>query len=77
MRQNPASIRHKDLCALVQKLGFIQRRGRRSHVAIYRRSDLPHLLINLQPMKGHAKPYQVRQVLTVIDTYDLEKELEV
>jgi len=31
-------------------------------------------LVNLQPEKGQAKPYQVRQVATLVRRYDLQLE---
>ena len=59
--------------SVVEGLGFVLRRHKGSH-RIYRhggRSELP--LVNLQEGPGgKAKPYQVRQVLSLIETYGLE-----
>jgi hypothetical protein len=30
--------------------------------------------MNLQPMRGQAKPYQVRQLLKLVERYDLKLE---
>lgn len=72
-RASPSNVRFKDLRALVEHLGFVERRHRGSH-RIYQhpeRRDMP--LINLQADRsGKAKPYQVRQVLALIERYDLE-----
>jgi predicted RNA binding protein YcfA (HicA-like mRNA interferase family) len=71
-RRSQPNIRFADLCRLIERLGYIERRQVGSH-RIFRhatRHDLP--LVNLQAIGGKAKPYQVRQVLTLIDTYGLE-----
>lgn len=67
-----ANIRFADLCGLVKALGYEKRSQRGSHL-IYKhtvRRDLP--LINLQSDGNKAKPYQVRQVLGIVETYRLE-----
>jgi hypothetical protein len=60
-------------CGLVIGLGYALDRKRGSHL-IYRHSwrrDLP--LVNLQEgQSGKAKPYQVRQVLGLIDAFNLK-----
>ena len=72
-RRSPANVRFSDLCGLLVHLGYALDRRRGSH-RIYRhpsRRDLP--LVNLQQGGvGKAKPYQVRQVLGIIETYKLE-----
>jgi len=72
-REGPASFRFKDLCKLVEALGYLLDRQKGSHL-IYRhhtRRDLP--IINLQRGSGgKAKPYQVRQVLRIIEEFKLE-----
>jgi hypothetical protein len=40
-------------------------------IFVHPRRDVP--LVNIQPTKdGMAKPYQVKQVLDIVDRYDLE-----
>ncbi len=72
-RVGPANVRFRDLCGLLTRLGYALDRKRGSHL-IYRHQwlrDLP--LVNLQEgQAGKAKPYQVRQVLGLIDAYKLE-----
>jgi hypothetical protein len=72
-RASPANVRFRDLCGLVIGLGYALDRKRGSHL-IYRHSwrrDLP--LVNLQEgQSGKAKPYQVRQVLGLIDAFNLK-----
>jgi hypothetical protein len=75
MRASPANVRFRDLCRLVEHLGYVERRRAGSH-RIYRHARRPDLpLINLQEGgAGKAKPYQVWQVLAIVDTYGLEVE---
>jgi hypothetical protein len=72
-RASPANVRFRDLCGLLVQIGYALDRKRGSHL-IYRHSwrrDLP--LMNLREGRaGKAKPYQVRQVLGLIDAYKLE-----
>jgi hypothetical protein len=63
-----------DLVRLIEALGFneISRRG--SHRVFGRHGVLE--LINLQEVQGQAKPYQVRQVVTLVRRYDLTVEAD-
>jgi hypothetical protein len=72
-RRSPANIRFRDLRGLLVHLGYVLDRRRGSHLIYMQpsRSDLP--LVNLQEGgAGKAKPYQVRQVLGIIETYGLK-----
>jgi len=72
MRASPKNFHFGDLCNVVAAHGYEEVRQKGSH-HIYQhptRPDLP--MINLQDDNGRAKPYQVRQVLTIIDDYNLE-----
>lgn len=69
IRRNPNDVAWSDLAA-VCRLYFgkpLRRRG--SHV-IYATPWMDHPVLVLQPRKGGAKPYQVRQVLQAIDMMD-------
>lgn len=68
-RAGPASVRFADLCRLVEGVGYAHRRTVGSH-RIYTAAGLP--AINLQADGKAAKPYQVRQVLRIIDEHGLE-----
>jgi hypothetical protein len=72
-RRSPAIIRYRDLCELVIRLGYVFDRQHGAH-RIYRHSSRPDLpLVNLQQGSGgKAKPYQVRQVLGIIETHGLK-----
>ncbi len=72
-RRSPANVRFRDLCGILLRLGYVLDRKRGSH-RIYRHPSRPDLpLVNLQESgAGKAKPYQVRQVLGIIETHRLE-----
>jgi predicted RNA binding protein YcfA (HicA-like mRNA interferase family) len=70
MRNSAANVRFADLCAVVEALGYTFDRQSGSH-RIYQCEGLR--TINLQPgQSGKAKPYQVRQVLEIIDANGLK-----
>lgn len=72
-RQADANIRFAELRRLLVRLGFTERiRG--DHF-IYSREGIDEI-INLQPRGAKAKPYQVRQVRTLINKYALTVEDE-
>lgn len=63
-----ANISFEQLCQLLRSLGFDERiRG--SH-QIFSKEGVEEIL-NLQPLAGKAKAYQVKQVRTVILKYQL------
>jgi predicted RNA binding protein YcfA (HicA-like mRNA interferase family) len=63
------NVAFSDLKKLVEGLGFELRRVSGSH-HIYAHPEVPEL-VNLQDEQGQAKPYQVRQVLRLIERYGL------
>ena len=64
------TIRFDELCAMLDRLGFAERRRGGSH-RIFSRDGVVEIL-NLQPRPdGTAKPYQLRQVRDVILRYQL------
>ncbi len=63
-----ASIRFDDLCSLLESLGFEKRVKGGHHM--FRKAGVEEK-INLQREGNQAKPYQVRQVRTVLLKYKL------
>jgi predicted RNA binding protein YcfA (HicA-like mRNA interferase family) len=57
-----------DVCLLLEALGFRSRMRGDHH--IYFRDEVDEI-INLQPLQGHAKSYQVAQVRAIILKYRL------
>ena len=66
-----ANIGFNDRCHLLSRIGF-EERIRGSH-HLFRKSGVEEML-NLQRDGSKAKPYQVRQVRTVLVRYKLEVE---
>lgn len=67
-----ANVAFGDLCRLAEGLGFELRRVSGSH-HVFMHPDIPEL-VNLQSVRGQAKPYQVRQLMRLIERYDLRLE---
>ena len=66
IRRNPRNVRFEDLRKICDRY-FGESRQRGSHL-FYRVPWQGEPLVNIQPVRGMAKPYQVRQVLKAIDT---------
>ena len=58
-----------DFCRLLEALGFSNVRTSGSH-HIYGHEAIPEL-VNVQDFGGEAKPYQIRQVLRLVERYNL------
>jgi len=57
---------------LVSGLGFELARVSGSH-HVFVHPEIPEL-VNLQNVRGQAKPYQIRQLLRLVERYDLKLE---
>jgi predicted RNA binding protein YcfA (HicA-like mRNA interferase family) len=66
------NVAFADLCSLAEALGFELRRISGSHHHFVHPAMGKYL--NLQPMRGQAKTYQVRQFAKLIERYDLKLE---
>ena len=66
------SVAFSDLQTVLEHLGF-QCRIRGDHF-IYTRDDVEEI-INIQPLGSQAKPYQVKQVRSIILRYQLGGDL--
>jgi len=71
-RASPASLRFSEVQRLAEAFGFHLSRVRGSH-HIYSCPGVTEL-VNLQDVRGMAKPYQVRQLLRLAARYNLEIE---
>jgi hypothetical protein len=63
------NIRFNDVADLATAFGFRESRVRGSH-HIFIHPQVPELL-NLQSVRGQAKPYQVRQLLRLVERHNL------
>ena len=64
-----SNVPFADMVTLVEAFGFKHARTAGSH-HIYCHPGIPEL-INLQNVKGEAKPYQVRQFLRLVEKYNI------
>lgn len=66
------NLRFGEAVTLARAFGFRLSRTKGSHhIFVHRRV---RELVNLQEVDGKAKPYQVRQLLEIVERYDLELE---
>lgn len=68
-----ANIPFSELCQLLKKIDFNERIRGDHH--IFSRDGIDEIL-NLQPKGSKAKPYQVKQVRTLMLKYKLELEVK-
>jgi hypothetical protein len=66
---SPQNLRFEEACTLATAFGFRLSRVRGSH-HIFVHPGVRELL-NLQEVHGQAKPYQVRQLLELVERYNL------
>jgi len=71
-RGDVQNVSFEDFCRLLEHLGFSNVRTGGSH-RIYSHPSIPEL-VNLQDVGGQAKPYQIRQVLRLVERYNLTLE---
>jgi len=64
------NIRFSEAVALAEAFGFQLDRVNGSH-HIFVHADISQIL-NLQNVKGKAKPYQIRQLLQVVEAHNLQ-----
>ena len=69
--RSDANISSTELCGLLEDLGFRQRTRGNHH--IFSKESVVEIL-NLQPKAGKAKPYQVKQVRSILVRYKLVDE---
>jgi predicted RNA binding protein YcfA (HicA-like mRNA interferase family) len=67
-----ANVSFADLADLAEGFGFRLQRVSGSH-HIFVHPDLPEL-VNLQNVRGEAKPYQIGQLLRLVERYNLKVE---
>lgn len=66
------NVAFADLTNLVEGFGFRLARVSGSH-HIFMHPAIPEL-VNLQEVRGEAKPYQIRQFLRLVERYNLRLE---
>lgn len=75
-RNSPNNLDFKDLCALARGVGFVLRKRTGTSHEVFKHPKLKGAsgLLPLQGVSGKAKPYQVRQLLAIIEEYGLLEE---
>ena len=68
------NVAFSDMVNLTEGFGFHLMRVSGSH-HVFIHPDIPEL-INLQSVRGEAKPYQIRQLLRLVERYNIELEGE-
>ena len=66
------NVAFADFTRLVEAFGFHESRVSGSH-HVFVHEGVPALL-NLQDVRGEAKPYQIRQFLRILERYNLQME---
>ncbi len=66
---SPANLRFEEARALARAFGFRLSRVSGSH-HIFTHQNVREL-VNLQEVEGKAKPYQVKQLLALVERYNL------
>jgi hypothetical protein len=69
LKEKPTNVRFEELCKIAELFGFELKGGKGSH-RIFVKQGIKELL-NFQDVKGKAKPYQVRQLIKVVEKYNL------
>ncbi|MEW6007824.1 MAG: type II toxin-antitoxin system HicA family toxin [bacterium] len=72
LKKNLKNVRFEWVCRVAELFGFRFRGGKGSH-KIYVRDGIRDML-NFQNVDGKAKPYQVRQLIKIIEKYNLLEE---
>jgi predicted RNA binding protein YcfA (HicA-like mRNA interferase family) len=78
-KDSPNNLRFGDLCKLAELFGFIKSRQRGSHI-LYSHpqiTDVRQSVISFQEgSSGKAKPYQVKQLLSKIEEYNMRPSVK-
>ncbi len=69
---NRNNVRFSDFSLLLEAFGFRLMRSEGSH-NIYGNESIAEM-INIQNVNGEAKPYQIKQFLTVVEKHNLRME---
>jgi predicted RNA binding protein YcfA (HicA-like mRNA interferase family) len=71
-RTNRSDVRFERFCAVIEHFGFLCRGQKGSH-KVYVRDGIAENL-SVQEVHGKAKPYQIKQLIDLLDKYGLAGE---
>ena len=66
-RTNPKGLRFSEACALAEAFGWTAARSASGSHRIYKRAGVMGLVVVQEGPDRKAKPYQVRQIIRLID----------
>ena len=71
-QRSPNNLSYSEECALAEGVGFEHKHGKGDH-RFYRHNKVKEVdcMLNFQNRHGKAVPYQVKQLLILIDKYGL------
>ena len=69
---NQKNVNFNDFICVLEAFGFFCTRTNGSH-NIFKNKTITEI-INIQNVKGEAKPYQIKQFLSLIEKYNLKME---
>jgi len=72
LKEQQKNVRFEELCRAAELFGFEFRGGKGSHRIFVK--DGVREMLNFQEVKGKAKPYQVKQFIKIIESYNLVEE---
>ena len=67
---NPKNINFKNFILIIESFRFVLARKKGSHY-IYKNNEINEI-INIQNFNGDAKPYQIKQFLSIVEKYNLK-----
>jgi len=70
MQKHPRNLRFSDFCKVIRWFGF-QKKGRKGSHQTYFLSGIREIL-DIQPLKGEAKPYQIKQLIKLVKEHKLQ-----
>ena len=69
---NPVNVKFQDFYLIVDAFVFVLVRAKGSH-NIFLNKEINEI-INIQNYKGEAKPYQIKQFLSLVEKYNLKMD---
>ena len=69
VQRHPHNVRFRDMCRLIEWFGFVPKGGKGSHQTYFHPGIKE--IVDIQPLGGEAKPYQIRQLIRLVKQYGL------
>ncbi|MDR0916929.1 MAG: type II toxin-antitoxin system HicA family toxin [Oscillospiraceae bacterium] len=69
---NQKNVKYDDFVVVMQAFGFVLKRTVGSH-NVFKNPDIGEIM-NVQNVNGEAKPYQIKQLLALIERYNVKME---